>query len=279
MVHTTRLAERLQARLQASLATNFGADTIELALGMSYGNPSIPRALERLRARGATRIVVLPLYPQYSGTTTASVFDRVTSTVQQWRWVPELRFIGQYHDEPQYIDAVATSIERHWRERGRHHLLFSFHGIPKANLLAGDPYHCQCQKTARLIAARLGLAADAWSVSFQSQVGRAEWLKPYTDETLVRYAREGRREITVACPGFAIDCLETLEEIELRNRDAFLESGGAAYEYVPALNESDAHVELLANLVARNLHGWERPADPLADRESAARAVRAGAPR
>jgi protoporphyrin/coproporphyrin ferrochelatase len=275
MVHTTRLAERLQA----SLATRFGADSVELALGMSYGNPSIPSALEQLRARGATRIVVLPLYPQYSGTTTASVFDRVTNTVQHWRWVPELRFIGQYHDDPQYIDAVAASIERHWRERGRHHLLFSFHGIPKANLLAGDPYHCQCLKSARLIAAQLGLAADAWSVSFQSQVGRAEWLKPYTDETLVRYAREGRREVTLACPGFAIDCLETLEEIALRNRDAFLSSGGAAYEYVPALNESDAHVELLTNLIARNLHGWEIPADRATNRDTSERALRAGAAR
>jgi ferrochelatase len=252
MVYSKDLAARLQTALCDQLAS-----PVTLALGMSYGNPSIPFALHQLRASGATRIIVMPLYPQYSATTTASVFDRVTRTLQQWRWVPELRFIMQYHDEPAYIDAVAASIERHWQARGsRDHLLFSFHGIPKSYVAAGDPYYAQCMNTARLIGERLQLAEGDWSLSFQSQVGRAEWLRPYTDELLIDYARKGRRDITVACPGFAIDCLETLEEIELRNRETFLSNGGTSYSYVPALNASDAHVGLFANLIARHTQGW-----------------------
>jgi protoporphyrin/coproporphyrin ferrochelatase len=274
MVHSRALAERLQASLTARLGP-----AVTLALGMTYGNPSIASALDQLRTQSATRLIVLPLYPQYSGTTTASVFDRVTRTLQQWRWIPELRFINEYYEDPGYIDAVATSIERHWSERGRRHLLFSFHGIPKSYLVAGDPYHCQCLKTARRVSERLKLGSDDWSVSFQSQVGRAEWLRPYTDELLIRYAREGRREITVVCPGFAIDCLETLEEIELRNRQTFLSNGGTAYDYVPALNESDPHVDVLTDLIARNIQGWDIANEQSANADSAARALRAGAER
>jgi protoporphyrin/coproporphyrin ferrochelatase len=272
MVFSRELADRLQAALEEQLGP-----LTTLALGMTYGNPSIAAALQQLREQGATRIVVLPLYPQYSGTTTASVFDRVTTTLQGWRWVPDLRFVMQYHDEPAYIDAVAQSIERHWQQRGRRHLLFSFHGIPKSYLLAGDPYHCQCLKTARLVSERLKLLPEDWSVSFQSQVGRAEWLRPYTDELLIKYAREGRKEVTVACPGFAIDCLETLEEIELRNRETFLANGGTTYDYVPALNSSDAQVALLSGLVLRHTQGW--PKGAAADPAIAARAIRAGAAR
>jgi len=274
MVYSRELA----GRLQGALAQQFGGSVV-LSLGMSYGNPSIPAALDELRAQGATRIVVMPLYPQYSGTTTASVFDRVTSELQRWRWVPELRFVGQYHDHPQYIRAVAASIEAHWRERGRKHLLFSFHGIPKDYVLAGDPYFCQCMKSARLISEHLKLATDEWSVSFQSQVGRAEWLRPYTDELLTRYAREGRKEVTVACPGFAIDCLETLEEIELRNRETFLSNGGTAYDYVPSLNASDAQVALLTDILAANFSGWPLQSSAAELSASAERAKRAGAVR
>jgi ferrochelatase len=272
MVYSRALA----GRLQATLAERFGS-TLTLALGMSYGNPSIPSALDELRKSGASRIVVLPLYPQYSATTTASVFDRVTRTLQRWRWVPELRFIMQYHDEPAYIDALAASIERHWQAGGkRNHLLFSFHGIPRSYVDDGDPYYAQCANTARLLGARLGLAESEWSMSFQSQVGRAEWLRPYTDELFIKLARDGRRDITVACPGFAIDCLETLEEIELRNRQTFLSNGGSSYSYVPALNASDPHVELLASLIARHLQGWpiQRAIDSTHD---TARARRVGA--
>lgn len=269
-------SQDLAARLHVELTRQLGP-TVSLTLGMVYGNPSIPHALRQLREAGATRILVLPLYPQYSGTTTASVFDRVSRTLQGWRWVPELRFITQYHDDPAYIDAVAASIEQHWHSRGdRSHLLFSFHGIPKSYLLAGDPYHCQCHKTARLVAERLLLADTDWSLSFQSQVGRAEWLRPYTDELLVEFARNGRRDITVACPGFAIDCLETLEEIELRNRATFLASGGRSYAYVPALNASDAQVALLTGLVVRHSQGW--PLCASFDPEAQRRARRLGAP-
>ncbi len=246
-------SQALATRLQASLTQRLGANVV-LELGMTYGNPSIASALGRLRAAGATRIVVMPLYPQYSGTTTASVFDRVTRTLQRWRRVPQLHFIAQYHEEPAYIDALAQSIEAHWHTVGaRDHLLLSYHGIPQSYVDAGDPYYAQCEQTSRLLAQRLKLSSDDWSMSFQSQVGRAEWLRPYTDELLTRYARDARRrDLTLACPGFAIDCLETLEEIALRNRDTFVGQGGHRYSYVPALNASDAHVNLLTDLILRH---------------------------
>jgi protoporphyrin/coproporphyrin ferrochelatase len=274
LLHSRALTDEVRGALNARLPA-------AVELGMSYGSPSIPAALDRLRRAGARRLVVLPLYPQYSGTTTASVFDRVTSELQHWRWVPELRFIGHYHDEARYVDAIAASIREHWRTHERAHLLFSFHGIPRSYLLAGDPYHCQCQKTARLVAAVLGLDAAEWSISFQSQVGRQEWLRPYTDETLVQMARQGRKRVTVVCPGFATDCLETLEEIAIRNRALFMASGGEFYDYVPALNAGAAHAELLAELIARHAAGWPaaQPVDA-ADREaSRQRALRLGAAR
>lgn len=223
---------------------------------MTYGSPSIGSALQELRRQGARKLLVLPLYPQYSGTTTGSVFDRVSSELQRWRWVPELRFIGSYHTEPAYIEAIAGSINEHWRIHGRKHLLFSFHGIPKRYVAAGDPYHEQCLQTARLVAERLALSATDWTVSFQSQVGREEWLRPYTDETLIGMVRAGQRQVTVVCPGFAADCLETLEEIAIRNREAFLVQGGEAYDYVPALNESEPHVNAIADLIGRHIQGW-----------------------
>jgi ferrochelatase len=269
------LAEALGARLNAAVA-----------LGMTYGSPSIASALEQLRRQGARRLIVLPLYPQYSGSTTASVFDRVTRELQRWRWVPELRFIGNYHDDAGYLDAVAGSIDQHWRAPHgnaagqRHHLLFSFHGVPRRYLLAGDPYHCQCLKTARLVAQRLALAEKDWSVSFQSQVGAEEWLRPYTDERLLELAHTGPKYITVVCPGFATDCLETLEEIALRNRQLFLDAGGEAYDYVPALNAGDAHVTLLANLISRHAQGWPTSdAGPEEAEATRQRALRSGATR
>jgi ferrochelatase len=243
-----RIGEALQPRWNAAIA-----------LGMSYGSPSIPQALQQLRRQGAQRIVVLPLYPQYSGTTTASVFDRVTRQLQRWRWVPELRFIGSYHDDDRYIGALAASIEQHWRTHEKSHLLFSFHGIPQSYVTAGDPYYHHCVKTAHLVAERLALGERDWSMSFQSQVGRQEWLRPYTDERLLEYARSGPKRVTLVCPGFATDCLETLEEIALRNRQLFLEAGGEAYDYIPALNSSDAHVATLTNLIERHMQGWAEP--------------------
>jgi protoporphyrin/coproporphyrin ferrochelatase len=274
LLHTRALVDRVGDVLQRKMPAS-------VALGMTYGSPGIAAALAQLRGAGVRQLVVLPLYPQYSGTTTASVFDRVTQQLQRWRWVPELRFIGHYHDDPAYIDAVAASIREHWRTRERGHLLFSFHGIPRRYMLAGDPYHCQCLKTARLVADRLGLDAAAWSVSFQSQVGREEWLRPYTDETLRRMARADQRRVSVVCPGFATDCLETLEEIAIRNRALFLASGGEFYDYIPALNAGDAHAELLADLIARHAQGWPAAgtAAPGELEESRRLALRQGAAR
>lgn len=230
-----------------------------LALGMSYGSPSIPQALMQLRQAGARRLIVLPLYPQYSATTTGSVFDRVSRELQRWRWVPELRFINGYHDDDAYIDALAVSVRDHWRERERTHLLFSFHGIPQRYGQAGDPYEHQCRETARRVAARLGLSAAGWTVSFQSQIGREAWLRPYTDEFLLQQARDGHKRITVLCPGFAADCLETLEEIAIRNREAFMAHGGEYYTYVPALNAGEQHALALAGLIRRHAAGWMDP--------------------
>jgi protoporphyrin/coproporphyrin ferrochelatase len=267
--------------LARKVADTVGSQGIQSALGMTYGSPSIASALEELRAAKVRRLLVLPLYPQYSATTTASVFDRVTGALQRWRWLPELRFVTNYHDEPLYIDAITASISDYWARRERTHLLFSFHGIPRRYLLAGDPYHCQCHKTARLVAAQLGLRDNEWSLSFQSQVGREEWLRPYTDETLLEYARQGRRKVTVVSPGFAADCLETLEEIELRNRAAFMARGGEDYGYVPALNEGEPHVALISRLIERHTAGWtadaaDKPADA---RTAVERALRLGAAR
>jgi ferrochelatase len=242
---TSAVDEVLRGKLNASVA-----------LAMSYGSPSIPSVLAQFRREGVRRLLVLPLYPQYSSTTSASVFDAVTSELQRWRWVPELRFITSYHDDRGYIDAAAAVIEDHWRAHERAHLLFSFHGVPRRYVLAGDPYFCQCLKTARLIAERLALGAEDWSVSFQSQVGREEWLRPYTDETLAQMAAQGRKRVTLVCPGFATDCLETLEEIAIRNRKLFLDRGGEFYDYVPALNANRAHAAALAEVILRHARGW-----------------------
>lgn len=271
-------SQELATRLQASLDARFSG--IEVGLGMTYGTPSIRTTLEQMHREGVRRLLVLPLYPQYSATTTASVFDRLTTTLRRWRWIPELRLITHYHDDPAYIAAIASSIQHHWRQHPRQHLLFSFHGVPRRYLLAGDPYHCQCLKTARLVAEQLQLQPQEWSLSFQSQVGREEWLRPYTDELLQQYAKSGKTAITVVCPGFSVDCLETLEEIEIRNRAAFLAAGGTSFDYIPALNATDQHVALLTDLVARHAHGWPEIAGAATtDSQTLERARQAGAVR
>ncbi|MEJ2604995.1 MAG: ferrochelatase [Gammaproteobacteria bacterium] len=242
------LKEKLAGRVDGQLA-------VELA--MSYGAPGIPEALERLREQNVRRLIVLPLYPQYSGTTTATVFDRVTGVLQQRRWVPEFRFINQYHDEPDYIRALARSIREHREAHGTgKRLLFSFHGIPRRYFLSGDPYHCQSRKTARLVAEELGLGPDEWLLSFQSRVGREEWLRPYTDETLQAWGEEGLESVDVVCPGFSADCLETLEEIAMQNRELFEAAGGGRLNYIPCLNDREDHIECLTELVRRHASGW-----------------------
>ncbi len=245
---TRSLADKLSARLS-------GAVHVELA--MSYGSPSIEDALGRLHANFVRRIVVLPMYPQYSGTTTASVFEAVTRAVGRRRWIPEFRFINHYHDSKGYISALAASIRDHWDRRGRgERLLFSFHGVPRRTLLAGDPYHCHCQKTARLVAEALELDADSWHVSFQSRVGREEWLKPYTDETLEAWGQDGVGDIDVICPAFSVDCLETLEEIAMAGAETFSAAGGGELRYVPCLNARDDHIAFLSRLIEKNVAGW-----------------------
>ena len=248
--------EALSAGIETALRER-GAGNIHVALGMSYGNPSIASALDKLHAQGARRVIVLPLYPQYSGTTTGSVFDAVTGELNQRRWVPEFRFINHYHDRDDYLDALADSIREYWAKEGRgDKLMFSFHGVPKQTLLDGDPYHCHCLKTARLVTDRLGLAKDEWVLSFQSRVGRAEWLRPYTDETIEELGRAGVSKLDVVCPGFSVDCLETLEEIAMQNAELFEESGGGELRYIPCLNDRPDHVAMLADLVALHAQGW-----------------------
>lgn len=246
------ISRRQRAALQAAL----GPDT-PVALAMRYGQPAIASALRELAAQDVRQLLVLPLYPQYSATTTASVLDAVFAELKTWRWLPELRTVNQYHDEPGYIDALAQQVQAHWQTHGRgEHLLMSFHSIPLAYLMAGDPYYCHCQKTARLLAERLGLAADGWSISFQSRLGRTPWLQPYTEPHIARLAAGGVRTLDVICPGFAADCLETLEEIALRYAERFREAGGTALRYIPALNDDPAHIDLLRSLVERHQQGW-----------------------
>jgi len=251
------IARRQTTALQARLDRRLSGQ-VRVVLGMRYGNPSIPAALAGLRDLNARRILVLPLYPQYSATTTASGFDAVTAELTTWRRLPELRFVNQYHDEPGYIAALAQSIRAHWADQGEpDRLLFSFHGLPREYLLRGDPYGCQCRKTARLTAAALGLAPQRWQIAFQSRVGRKEWLRPYTDETLTAWGREGVGKAHVICPGFSADCLETLEEIAVTNRDGFLAAGGQDFDYIPALNDRPDHLEMLEGLVRRHIAGWQ----------------------
>jgi len=250
------IARRQVAALQQRLATRLPGP-VRVELGMRYGNPSLASALARLRSANARRLLVLSLYPQYSATTTASGFDAVTAELATWRWLPEVRFVNQYHDHQGYITALAQSIRTFWAEQGEpDRLLVSFHGIPKEYFLKGDPYYCQCQKTARLTAESLRLAPQRWQLAFQSRVGRKEWLRPYTDETLAAWGHEGVGTVHVVCPGFAADCLETLEEIAVENRDRFLEAGGKGFCYIPALNDRAAHLNMLADLVRRHIGGW-----------------------
>ncbi|WP_462321899.1 ferrochelatase [Halochromatium sp.] len=250
------VARRQAAGLQAILSERFG-DHVHVELGMRYGKPSVPEALGRLKSLNVRRLLVLPLYPQYSATTTASTFDAVTNELTTWRWLPELRFINHYHDEPGYIDALCDSIRAAAAEKGEpERLLFSFHGIPKRYFMAGDPYHCHCHKTARLVAERLDLDEDRWMVSFQSRVGRDEWLQPYTDETLKLWGADGVESVHVIAPGFSADCLETLEEINVENRSYFIDAGGKDYHYIPCLNDDPAHLETLAGLIERHCSGW-----------------------
>ncbi|NUO72417.1 MAG: ferrochelatase [Frateuria sp.] len=230
---------------------------VKVRYAMRYGNPSIASQLDALKAEGATRILVLTAYPQYSGTTTASVIDDVADWARGARNVPELRFVNRYHDDPGYIEALARRIGAGWREGGPpDHFVMSFHGVPERTMKLGDPYSSECLTTARLLAGRLGLAEGDYTVAYQSRFGRAKWLEPYTEPTLRALAKKGVERVDVACPGFTSDCLETLEEIAQEGRDAFLASGGKDFRYIPCLNGEPVWIRALGDIAARHLAGW-----------------------
>ncbi len=244
----TAVETALQARIDGP---------VKVELAMRYGKPSIADGLEKLRQANCTRLLVLPLYPQYSASTSASTFDAVADTLKTWRRVPQFRMVMDYHRHDAWVEAVARSIREHWQKHGRKQkLLMSFHGLPRRFLTNGDPYHCQCHTSARLIAEKLKLADDDWQLVFQSRFGREEWLRPYCDHTLKEWGESGVEGVDVVCPGFSADCLETLEEIAMENRDIFLSAGGGQYAYIPALNDRPDHIDALTSLIEQNLAGW-----------------------
>jgi len=257
---------RRQASLLGETLARRLPGRVEVAAAMRYGRPSIEDGLNALRDRDVQRLLVLPLYPQYSATTTASTFDAVFDVLRRWRRVPELRLIRHYHAHPAYIEALAASVREHWQAHGRaERLLMSFHGLPRRYQEAGDPYFCECRETARQLAGTLGLEDTQWQMSFQSRFGREEWLRPYTDHTLRDWAAQGVHSVQVLCPGFSADCLETLEEIAMQNRDLFLAAGGQSFEYIAALNDRPDHIDMLAALVRQHMEGW-RADDEAAER-------------
>jgi protoporphyrin/coproporphyrin ferrochelatase len=267
------------ARQAAMLASALGEQAPLVEHAMRYGEPSIGAALDRLRAAGCDRILVVPLYPQYAASTTASTFDAVCAWLARARNAPELRFVKHFHDHPAYLAALAAGVRRHWDAHGRGaKLVMSFHGLPRFALERGDPYHCECQATGRLLAQALGLAPDQYLVTFQSRFGRAEWLQPYTEPTLIALARQGVGRVDVVCPGFVADCLETLEEIGIGGRRAFLASGGKDFHLVPCLNEAPEWIDALAAICAA--HCWtprDAAAQDLARRKQRAAALGAKA--
>jgi ferrochelatase len=253
---------------------------VEVRYAMRYGNPSIASQLDQLKADGVTRILILPAYPQYSGTTTASVFDAVYTWAARVRRIPEFRFINNYHDDPGYIDALADKIRQYWKLNGQaDKLVMSFHGVPERTLMLGDPYHCECHKTARLLAENLGLARDRWQLTFQSRFGKAKWLEPYTEPTLIKLAQAGLKSVDLVCPGFTGDCLETLEEISMEARHAFLEAGGKTFSYIDCLNDSPRWLAALSDIGIRHMGGWDTasPPDPKELSGSRERALALGA--
>lgn len=265
-VYTERQAKMLQEWFSSR-----GYDHILVDYGMRYGNPSIPAALTRLKGSGATRILVLPLYPQYAASTNATVFDDVAKWVERTRNLPAMRFVRNYHDDACYIATLATTVREHWSQSvspaddPHYRLVMSFHGLPKYTLDYGDPYFCECQKTGRLLGEALGLKPEQYLVTFQSRFGNDDWLQSYTEPTLRQLGREGLRHVDVICPGFSADCLETLEEVAVECKEAFIESGGGEFDYIPCLNDRQDGIDMLAGLIYDNLGNWLQPerVDPL----------------
>jgi ferrochelatase len=253
LVHAQRQAKLFEGFLSQQVKSPFA-----VALGMSYGNPSMESAIQQLKAQHCDRILVFPLYPQYAASSTAAALDAVWRTLLKMRNVPAIRTIKHYHDHPAYITALAASVREHWRLNGGRpsKLVMSFHGVPKFHLLKGDPYHCECHKTARLLAEELELNKDEYVVAFQSRFGRQEWLQPYLASTLEALGKAKTKRIDVICPGFSSDCLETLEEIAMEGQHIFQSNGGGDYHYIPALNENDAWIQAMTQIALENLQGW-----------------------
>lgn len=270
-VHTERQTALLRARL---------GDEFVVEYAMRYGNPAIPEVLRKLKQQNCQRILLLPLYPQYAASTTATAYDMVFDELKSWRNQPELRTLKHFHDHPGYIQAAAQNIRDYWTLHGRpDKLVMSFHGLPRKTLDSGDPYYCECMKTGRLIAENLELGEDQYLVTFQSRFGRAEWLQPYTAATVKKLGKEKTRRIDVICPGFVADCLETLEEIAIEVRDEFLHAGGNEYHYIPCLNERPDWIAALHELAQHKLRGWGAAASDAALEQSKLRALQHGAKR
>ena len=234
---------------QAALQQNLG-DKIKVELMMRYGEPSFASVINGLLEDNYQNLIILPLYPQNSATTTATSFDLIGDIMKQSRAIPDIKFISNYHGDPGYIHALAASIQEHWQQQQRQRfLLMSFHGLPQRNVDLGDPYYDQCTGTAQLLATIMGLESKQWGMSFQSRFGKQTWLQPYTSETLATLADNGLKEIDIVCPGFSVDCLETLEEIQMENREVFIEHGGEQYHYIPCLNDRADHIQMMADLV------------------------------
>jgi ferrochelatase len=249
-------SQRLTAKIGANLEEFLG-DKVRVDLAMTYGNPSIARGIRAFAEQNVKKLLVLPLYPQYCSSTTGSVFDRASQVLQRWRWLPETRFVNDYYNDPGYIEALTARILEHWAEIGeRSHLMLSYHGIPAVYVKEGDPYQAQANETTRLVVKRLGLSPEDYSHCYQSRFGSVVWLQPYTEDTLGVLAQRGVRKVTVVSPSFAVDCLETLEEVAIEYRDKFLELGGERLKLVPCLNDEDRHAELLTAIVKRQLEGW-----------------------
>ena len=249
------ISKRQLEKIKLSLSTSHPNMIFEV--GMRYGNPSIPNALRNLQKQNVRKLLVLPMYPQYCAATTGSTFDEVTNVLQKWRWIPELRFINQYFEDDKYVEALSNSVISFWEKHSKpQKIIFSYHGIPKKYLLNGDPYHCFCLKTTRLVKEKMGLNDDEIMTTFQSRFGKAEWLQPYTSETLKELPKKGIKNIHIISPGFSSDCLETLEELEEENREYFMESGGEKYKYIPCLNDEDEHIDVFVNLIKKNIQGW-----------------------
>ncbi len=273
---TERQAQMLRGYLGERTGVKF-----PVAAAMRYGNPSIQAGIDQLKAKNCDNILVLPLYPQYAASTTASTLDETGRVLAAIRNVPALRFVRSFHDHPAYIRGVAKNVMAEWTKIGRpdfkqDKLVMSFHGLPKFHLDRGDPYHCQCHKSARLIADELGVKEGDYVVAFQSRFGRAEWLQPYTDKTLEKLGKAGTRRLDIIAPGFAADCLETLEELAIENRNVFLEAGGKEYHYIPVANDTQPFVEALVDVATEHLGGWMDAGARYDAADSAARAKNLG---